>query len=176
MAAPCALDPDRDRDRRHRLSCLPRLRLARVPVPGAVLLPRPFAFVAERLLRTPEGRPRPADRVGRVHLQQALQLDLALQRLPRRAPLPAQGALDEDGELARFHPRRAAREGRARDGLVPRAWLHGSLAACAYAHRRFGRGAAIRARRLTPIYASITAANLRCRFGFRRCTKEGAVL
>ena len=52
-----------------------------------VLLLRPLPLLSQRLLPPLRRQPRCAPRLGRQQLPQALQLDLVLQRLPRRAPL-----------------------------------------------------------------------------------------
>src|SRR4030095_15770266 len=60
----------------------------------------------------PRGRNREkADRVGRKHLREDLQLDFLLQRLPRRASFPSESALDENGAIPAAD-RQAAETGR----------------------------------------------------------------
>src|ERR1700759_2255639 len=57
---------------------------------------------------------------------------MAVQRLPCRASFPSEGALDEDGRVARFDRRRSARGGRACDAVLSRIGFFRSCAAEIY--------------------------------------------
>ena len=83
------IDDGGHRQRRH------HVQLALHRVLPAVHVPGPLLQLPQRLLPALRRQPGRAGRLGRQQLRQGLQLDFLQQRLPRRAPFPAEVPLDD---------------------------------------------------------------------------------